>query len=94
MISPRELYRKSHPEELKALVLLVNEPWFARAVTYAYSALACNGATTEKLDGAELLIGELKAMTEEEKEAPIMPDKSALASYDHPGQLPPEEPKA
>ncbi len=91
MITPRELYLKSHAEEAKQLALLVHESWFQRAIVYARASLAGVKITPEQSGGIDMFLHELAGLVEEAPPPFIMPDKSALSTYEHPGVLPPEK---
>ena len=57
------------------------EAWMQKAVSYARSQMALNGASQEKIAGANEFIEILTQLPVEEQPPKDAPDKSALPSY-------------
>ena len=81
MISPRLLFQRIHKEDAKRLATALEEAWMQKAVSYARSQMALNGASQERMAGANEFIEILTALPEEQKPPQEPPDKSALTSY-------------
>ena len=81
MISPRLLFQRIHKEDAKRLSVALEEAWLQKAVSYARSQMALNGASQEKIAGANEFIEILTQLPVEEKPPKEAPDKSALPSY-------------
>ena len=64
-----------------SIATALEEAWMQKAVSYARSQMALNGASQERMAGANEFIEILTALPEEQKPPQEPPDKSALTSY-------------
>lgn len=81
MISPRQLFQKTHKDEMKALGLLLNEAWFQKCVVFAQAEMASESISQERLTGATLLMTKLGELTDESEAVGDLPDKSKLNTF-------------
>lgn len=80
MITPRNLFQKTSPEDAKKLALIVHEAWFERSIVYARAELSANGISAERLAGANQFLEILTTLADEQKPLESPPDKQ-LISY-------------
>lgn len=80
--TPKEFYRRHHKEESAQLAVLVNEPWFQRAVMAARAEIATRRVNTDFLMGAANFVDTLYSLAEEEtKPLETHPPDPVLKTY-------------
>lgn len=84
MLTPKLLFQKLHKESARTLALSVEEVWFQQAMTFAQAELTSKGLSKEQMEGANEFIKTFSQLHLEHTPPAMMPDKSALATYDTP----------